>query len=305
MVRRTGLDMQARPLSTSASPNLLFDSDRTGNFEIYKISPTTGVVQLTNNATYDSWWPRLHPSGAYVLFMRAPAGLHDTDATQLSTWRVNIDGTGVTQLLAVGVDSWLLQAHPSWNPAGTKFVITGGAVDLYTVNADGTGRAKVTTTGQTFGLFDPAYSSDGTKIVYAYQPSGTDNQNLYTVPAAGGTPTALTSDASVSKKYYDPTYSPDDTKIAALVHTSSTALANWDIYLMNPNGSSPAALLADGNINSKPEWSPDGRNIYFHRNPGDGAGVFAVYSIPVAGGSLTVFNLGNNANINEYPVILR
>src|SRR5688572_10137365 len=73
-----------RPLATDA---LLFDSDRTGNFEIFAMrADGTEVRQLSADVRFDSWWPRLAPDRSRVVFYRTPKGVHDTDFTQTSLW---------------------------------------------------------------------------------------------------------------------------------------------------------------------------------------------------------------------------
>jgi Tol biopolymer transport system component len=276
-------------------PALLFDSDRTGNFEIY--STIAGkVTRLTSDPTYDSWWPRCSPDGTKVLFTRTPAGVHDTDYTQISTWVCNMDGSGLVNILPLGVGGWALQGHPSWSPDGSKIVTMGGAVDLYTCNPDGSGRALLTTTGQSFGLADPAYSPDGTKILYVY------GGQVYWVPAAGGTPTAVTANAWTN---YDPVLSPDGTTVAYLSHMSANPVADWAVRLIDLAGTNDRACIADGAINSRPEWSADGERIFFHRNPpaNGESGVFSLYAINPDGSGLAPVFTGPTGTA-EYPVIV-
>src|SRR5512139_209431 len=58
-----------------ASNQVVFDSDRAGNHEIY-VMGTDGSTptRLTNDPTYENWWPRISPDRKKVLFYRSPAG---------------------------------------------------------------------------------------------------------------------------------------------------------------------------------------------------------------------------------------
>src|SRR5947209_2461345 len=78
------------PSMTSAAPTLatdrlLFDSDRTGNFEIMSMrTDGTDPQRMTTDPRYDSWWPKPSPDRATILFYRTPAGTHDRDYTKTS-----------------------------------------------------------------------------------------------------------------------------------------------------------------------------------------------------------------------------
>ena len=94
----------------TAPPHLLtsqlaFDSDRTGNYEIYLMNTDgSGVRALTNDRTQDSWWPRISPERARILFYRTPAGTHDGDYTKTSLWEMNADGSDSHQVIANGAN---------------------------------------------------------------------------------------------------------------------------------------------------------------------------------------------------------
>jgi Tol biopolymer transport system component len=68
------------------------------------------------------------------------------------------------------------------------------AEKLWTVNPDGTKNRLVTTFGgvQRYGRFSP----DGTSIVFCQGPTERGPWELYTIPAAGGTPVKVTEDGS-------------------------------------------------------------------------------------------------------------
>ena len=74
---------------------LAFNSDRTGNFELF-VMPAAGgeATQLTHEPAYDSWSPRVSPDRRTLLFYRTPKGVHDRDYTQAALWAVAADGTG-------------------------------------------------------------------------------------------------------------------------------------------------------------------------------------------------------------------
>ncbi len=279
--------------------SLLFDSNRDpqGNYEIYRLD--LGVVtQLTNDPTYDSYWPQMSPDGTKIVFVRAPAGTHDTDTTVNSIWTMDRDGTNLVNILPDNVDSWTVMGHPMWAPDGSKIVLFGGFFDLYTCNPDGSGRTLITT-GHV--VTDPAYTPDGTKILYIANGGGFGN--IFYVPAGGGTPVAVTTGSNV---YYDPVADPATSGVVAfLEHSSGNPTGDWNIKTININGTGLATVIADGNINSRPMWAPDSTWLYFHRAPtapGE-SGAFSLYKINKNGTGLDPISTGGGASTTEYPAL--
>ena len=274
--------------------NLVFDSNRSGNYEIFTITSAGKISQLTNNATYDSWWPKASPDGKHIVFYRTPEGVHDKDYTKTSLWKMDSSGANQRQLIADDGYGWALHGHAEWSPDGNSLIMFGENGQLFTTGTDGTNPGKISVSGQTSGITDPAWSPDGKTIVYAYQ------NKIWKVSAGGGNPTQLTTD---DNKDYDPYFSPDGEQIAFLTHTSSNILSDWAIRSMTSSGANIKYLINDGNINSKPEWSPDGKTIYFHRHPsGAGSGFFGLWFMDSVGANLTAIDVGDGSN--EYPDIM-
>ena len=76
-------------------------------------------------------------------------------------------------------------------------------------------------------------------------------------------------------------------------------LGAWAIRIAQADGSNARDLINDGQINSKPAWSLDGRTIYFHRmEPPDYR--FRVFRIGQDGTGLKELTVGV-AGSHEYP----
>lgn len=288
---------------------MLYDSNRNGsNYEIYSMDTTgTHVVQLTNDPTYDSWWPRLSPDRRSVIFYRTPKGTNDRDYTKTSLWRMNWDGSGLTQLLAVGAYGWAEHGHAEWSPDGTKLVMFGGSMsNAQIVVTDASGANPVTITSGLASSYDPSWSPDGKRITYVSCPtvpcSATDFEVFTTSATPGGSPTRVSNDGMRDN---DPYYSPDGTRIAWLTETSTTtgSAGAWNIRIANADGSSPGYITNDGNVNSRPQWSHDGTKVYFHRLVySDALPHFDIWSVHPDGTGMTNITAGQPGSAN-YPSV--
>src|SRR5262245_43609251 len=80
-------------------------------------------------------------------------------------YSINPDGTGLTDISnAPGFnDFW-----PAWSPDGRQIAFVsvppGGNFDIYVMNADGSGRHRLTDNPATDNF--PSWSPDGTKVVF-------------------------------------------------------------------------------------------------------------------------------------------
>jgi eukaryotic-like serine/threonine-protein kinase len=84
--------------------------------------------------------------------------------------------------------------------------------------------------------------------------------------------------------YLDVCYAPD----GRIVY-SSQAIANWDIWSMNADGSGQQQLTADAGVNAHSLVSPDGRYIVFVSNR---AGVFNIWRMDSNGGNPLRLTIG-------------
>jgi Tol biopolymer transport system component len=286
-----------------ADGDVVFDSDRTGNFEIYAMRPDgSGVRQVTSAPEYDSWWARLSPDRRFILFYRTPAGVHDRDPSKNSLWVTTTDGRSMIEVRPRGTDGWRIQGHAEWSPDGTELVMAGGsrlAPQIYVTTNTGRNPRNVTRRN---GLhIDPSFSPDGRTIYFVRCPGGwlctPSRYEIYAIDAARlGEPRRLTHD---DMSDYDPYASPDGSQLAWLTHTSNKGSRGaWNIRIMTSNGERIRRLTDDDNVNSKPAWSRDGHEIYFHRLERD-EDDFDIFVIDAAGGRMR--RLTNSPGVHEYP----
>ncbi|MBO0847801.1 MAG: PD40 domain-containing protein, partial [Nocardioides sp.] len=112
----------------------------------------------------------------------------------------------------------------------------------------------------------PALSPDGTRVVYVVRTlDGDEDRNvdqLWVVPATGGTPRRLTSGTADTA----PVWSPDGSLIAFL--------RDGQVHLLPADGGEPERLSDLALGAGAPTWSPDGSRVAFSApvDPTDGSG---------------------------------
>lgn len=288
---------------------VLFDSNRTGNLEIYLVRDGGSPQQLTSDTRFDSFWPKLSPDGRSVLFHRSPRGTRDRELAKVSTWAMGIGGQAPKVLLPVGAHGWGLQGHAEWAPDGKTIALIGGSpsnAQVFIVAADGSSPRRLTRDAvggpRPGNNIDPSWAPDGRSLLFVGCPAAMcleSQYEVYRVGLDGLGEVRLTTDSVAD---YDPYWAPNGSAIAWLRNTGT--LVRWGIYRMGPNGGSPIAVIDDGGINSKPEWSPDSTEIYFHRSPPlfGGSSGFNVWRIRPDGTGLTrVLPDHGGAYDNEFP----
>jgi Tol biopolymer transport system component len=159
-------------------------------------------------------------------------------------------------------------------PRQLAFVIgTGPSADIYVMASNGSGASRITT--QLGSDVDPAWSPDGSRIVFASDRDG--NFELYVMNANGENPVRLT---NVPAADYRPAWSPDGARIAFV----SARDGNAEIYVMNADGTNPVRLTSNAARDAEPAWSPDGSRIAFSSDR-DGSG--GIWTMNADGSGLT------------------
>ncbi len=123
--------------------------------------------------------------------------------------------------------------------------------EIYTVNPDGSGLARLTTNTQADR--HPAWSADGQKIAFDRWNPATGKRDVYKMNADGSGQTMLIADA------FNPAWSPDGTELVVgrnLPPSETDAFTGRTIIIDAVNGSEVSSDLTLGCIDF--QWSPDG-----------------------------------------------
>ncbi len=154
---------------------------------------------------------------------------------------------------------------------------------VFSMNPDGGAKTNLTSSpgkdrarrGASVGSYDPAYSADGRKIVFARVSQGSFSYDVWVMNADGSGATNLTNSGTIREE--EPGFSPDGSKI---VFVRDPDNGDTQLYVMNADGSGATALGGTGGLTSPedPEFSPDGSKIAFSATapPATEADIFTI-----------------------------
>ena len=203
---------------------LAFDSNRSGNQDIYKMPVGGGELERLTTHPSDDFLPSWSPDGKEIVFYSFREGNRDIHL-------MTAEGGTIRQL----TDDSAQERYPDWSPDGKHIVF----------------RSNKTGCGELF------------VISRVKEDTG------------WGVPKQLTFDGGVS-----PRWSPDGSLIA---YTSDAGL-----LVIPPEGGEPRILVSSHDpatipVPRFPEWSADGRVVYYKARDAEGNSSFG--SVPALGGS--------------------
>jgi Tol biopolymer transport system component len=239
-----------RPLPSRGGKKI-FALGRAKRGELVRLDPKTGQFHTFLDGisaeflTYSSDAKSI----AYVTF---PEGV---------LWRANADGSHPTQLTFPPVYPKSIR----WSPDGAQILFVDrspqGRDAIYIIPADGSGKPRRLLPEDHEAETDPCWSPDGRKIVFSTSPNvgASAKSDLRTLDIATGNVAVL----PASDGLLVPHWSPDGLSIAAMT-LDTMAMKVFHI------ASGQWTKLETGAV-AFPEWSRDGRFIYYVKWTGDPA----------------------------------
>ncbi|MEP7371828.1 MAG: hypothetical protein ABI675_00480 [Chitinophagaceae bacterium] len=272
-VKRITNVIDSYPMSSPDGKKICFQSNRTGDWEIFVMNVDgTALQQLTHAIGFDGG-PIWSPDGSKIVFPSERDG-------DPEIYIMNADGSGQKRLTVTSGDD----SHPHWFPDGSKIIFNSARTspdlkadwgkqwhEIFSMNIDGSD-VKQITSFKTVSTY-PSVSPDGKKIVFRRAIDGpafnwdlslnenNRNSEVFVMDMDGKNAINLSKSPGFDGW---PCWSPDGKKIAFSSNRSGPANMG-QLYMVNADGSELKKGFDFSGSIAQPTWRKDGKGIYAYQ----------------------------------------
>jgi Tol biopolymer transport system component len=201
-----------------------------------------------------SEFPSLSADGSWIVY----------DGNQSGNADIYLQSVSGTNAINLTKDSAADDTQPAFSPDGEHIAFRserdGGGI--FVMGRTGESVRRITDTG-----YNPVWSPDGTKILYATDRSNVLARSyvseLWTVVVLTGEKRRIFAGDAVQ-----PSWSPHGQRIAFWQIFSEHQIGQRDISTIPADGGTPVPVTSDPAIDWNPVWSPDGGHLYFSSDRG-------------------------------------
>jgi len=244
--------------------SILFSSDRSGTWEIWKIPASGGQPERV--AIGNGHHPSMSRDGHRLAFARS--------ISDYNIWRVpgpgaTDKGTPPTRLIASTQSDFEAQ----FSPEGKRIAFSSdrsGSFEIWVCDSEGLNPVQLTSFGGP-AVGSPRWSPDGRWIAFDSTKEG--QRDIYVVSAEGGAARRLTTEPSLDVR---PSWSGD----GRWIYFGSNRSGDWEVWKLPAEGGSAVQVTRKGGREAFE--LPDGRFLYYTKFGADG-----IWRVPVDGGDET------------------
>jgi Tol biopolymer transport system component len=232
--------------------------------------------------------PAISPDGRQIMFVS------ERDRLSLDLFMADASsGAVVKKVISTATDPHFdslqyIQSAGAWDASGHRFVMAAvldGTAALTIVDTQGTSPRIDIPLNAVGEIYNPSWSPDGKQVVFSAMKDGLSDLFVYHIPDRSLT--QLTHDA-----YADlhPAWAPDGRTIAFATDRFTTSLDDLRfgavrVALLDVATTivRPLTASTDGGKQISPQWSPDGKAVYY---VSDSDGVSNIYRVELASGDV-------------------
>jgi TolB protein len=254
--------IDAYPAEGPNGGGIVFQSNRTGSWQLYTIKSDGSDLRQLTNVEYGAVGAAWSPDGRQIAFSGNPGG-------NAEIFVMMSDGSNIRRLTNDPADD----SHPHWTTSG-RIVFTSSRTtppgqketdDVFSMKPDGSDLRQHTTcrTVCTYASFSP----DMKKLVYRKVidtpgmnwdlSNATRNSEIFVADADGSNEMNLSKSAAFDGW---PMWSPDGKTIAFASNRTGPAYVGH-VWLVNPDGTDLRQLSSGQGGFVQPSWTTDGKGI--------------------------------------------
>jgi TolB protein len=195
--------------------SVYFASERTGNWQIYRVAAEGGEPQRVRTNAFTEWQVEPSPGGREIAFLSNEEGPEHLLVMDLAT--------GAERVLARHGEGTIM-GNPSWSPDGSLITFSSNwrvGHQIYLVNAAGGGERRLSPFRR--GGCEPRFKPDGRAVAYVSRGHLSERSRLVEHDLKTDEEKVLVDWPALN---YDPVYSPDGQEIAF----ASNITGDWVIY---------------------------------------------------------------------------
>jgi Tol biopolymer transport system component len=250
----------AYPRWSDDGAKILYQSNRTGKWQVYVMDKNGSNQQRITNDEYNNNFPDWSPDNKQIAFVSDREDNEDI-------YIMNMDGSGLKNLSS----NPARDIHPYWSPNGEKILFNSSRDDeesfeVYQIIIDGTGLTRLTNSEdvETCARLSP----DDTKIVCLRGTPGGNDEICVMNSDGKGKMDVTESDSNEGW----PVWTPDGKQIIF----SSTWYGQFSLFSMNADGSDMKRLTFPESpfYDARASVSPDGKEIVFNRQAKGTIGIY-------------------------------
>lgn len=231
----------------------------------------TIAYPVFNGTDFDIYFGQADGSGTRLYRKSASQPAFSPDGSRIAFHSWRLDSWGLSTMNVSGsnqiiVANFVEDQLPTWSPDGSDIILLSRRAGDRKSRLIRVGSLQDRTEGVVIGEGEyPTVGLDGRLVFKGW---GSTAPGLRSATTALGDLQVLTS----SDRDTAPAPSPDGQKIAFM----SQQDGNWDIYIVNANGSNLQRLTDDPAEDGLPTWSPDGKVLAFASQRGGSWGIWVM-----------------------------